>query len=257
MRNPHDSQPIISCHALSGFSAPQTFKVVGFLKKQKVKVLIDSGSTHNFINKKLATRLNCFIYPAPGFQVLIADGGTISCSGKCHSIKISMGDYQLDTPMYVISMGVADIILGVQWLTTLGTIKMNFQDLFMRFQSEGKTIELRGLKEKSPHIVSSHQLQTLLQKGADGFVAQLCSLEVSTYPDVHTIIEDHSVACGDMWKGISPKQNHDHELHPFFDISYLKEERTRKLRTNTLTQYLIPWNNLPIEVATSEDEDFI
>ena len=49
----HDSQPIISCHALSGFSAPQTLKVVGFLKKKKVTVLIDSGSTHNFINKKL------------------------------------------------------------------------------------------------------------------------------------------------------------------------------------------------------------
>jgi hypothetical protein len=127
----HDSQPIISCHALSGFMAPQTLKVVGFLKKQKVTVLIDSGSTHNFINKKLATCLNCFIYPAPEFQVLIADGGTVSCSGKCHSIKLSMGDYQLDTPMYAISMGAADIVLGVQWLTTLGTIEMNFQELFM------------------------------------------------------------------------------------------------------------------------------
>ena len=91
----HDSQPIISFHALSGFTAPQTLKVVGFLKKQKVTVLIDSGSTHNFINKKLATRLNCFIYPAPEFQVLIADGGTISCLGNFHSIKLSMGDYQL------------------------------------------------------------------------------------------------------------------------------------------------------------------
>ena len=63
----HDSQPIISCHALSSFSAPQTLKVVGFLKKQKVIVLIDSSSTHNFINKKLATLLNCFIYLAPEF----------------------------------------------------------------------------------------------------------------------------------------------------------------------------------------------
>ena len=195
---------------------------MGFLKKQKVTVLIDSGSTHNFINQKLATRLNCFIYPAPEFQVLIADGSIVSCSGKCHSIKLSMGDYQLDTPMYAISMGAVDIVLGVQWLTTLGTIKMNFQDLFMRFQSEGKTIELRGLKEKSPHIVSSHQMQTLLQKGANVFVAQLCSLEVSTYPDVHTIIEDHSVGFGDMCKGLSLKQDHDHALHPFFDIACLK-----------------------------------
>ena len=29
----HDSQPIISCHALLGFSAPKTLKVVDFLKK--------------------------------------------------------------------------------------------------------------------------------------------------------------------------------------------------------------------------------
>ena len=102
----HDSQPIISCHALSSFTAPQTLKVVGFLKKQKVNVLIDLISS----TKKLATLLNCFIYPTPEFQVLIIDGGTVSCSGKCHSIKLSMGDYQLDTPMYAISMGATDIV---------------------------------------------------------------------------------------------------------------------------------------------------
>ena len=83
----HDYQPIISCHALSGFSAQQTLKVVGFLKKQKVTVLIDSGSTHNFINKKLATLPNCFMYPAPKFQVFIVDGSIGSYSGKCHRIK--------------------------------------------------------------------------------------------------------------------------------------------------------------------------
>jgi outer membrane protein assembly factor BamD (BamD/ComL family) len=61
----------------------------------------------------------------------------------------------------------------------------------------------------------------------------------------------------DMWKELSLKQDHGHALHPFFDISYLKQEHTRKLRTNTLTQYLLPWKNLPIEDAISMDEDFI
>ena len=178
--------------------------------------MIDSGSTHNFINKKLATRLNCFIYPAPEFQVLIADGGTVSCSGKCHSIKLSMGDYQLDTPMYAISMGAADIVLGVQWLTTLGTIEMNFQELFMRFQSQGKVVELRGLKAKFPQLVSSHQMQKLLKKGANGFVAQLCSLEVSqsralTHPDLQEIIDHHSVIF-DIPKGLPPKRDHEHAI---------------------------------------------
>ena len=121
-------------------------------------MLIDSGSTHNFINSKLAACLNCFIYPAPEMQVMIVDGGTIKCIGKFHSIKLSMGDYMLDSPMFVISMGGADIVLGVQWLTTLGTIEMNFQELFMRFHSDGRTIQLNGMVAKSPQIISSHQM---------------------------------------------------------------------------------------------------
>ena len=46
--------PTISCHALAGISTPQTLKIEGYIKKKKVTVLIDSGSTHNFIHCKLA-----------------------------------------------------------------------------------------------------------------------------------------------------------------------------------------------------------
>lgn len=62
-----DTHPIILCHALVGFSSPQNLKVVGFLMKERLTLSIDLGVTHNFINKKLATHLNCFIYPALEF----------------------------------------------------------------------------------------------------------------------------------------------------------------------------------------------
>jgi hypothetical protein len=78
--------------------------------------LIDSGSTHNFINYKLAKDLNCFVYPTPEFQVMIADGGTINCLGKFHSIKLNMGEYFLDSSMISIQMGGVDVVLGFQWL---------------------------------------------------------------------------------------------------------------------------------------------
>ncbi|KAH9288479.1 hypothetical protein KI387_032596, partial [Taxus chinensis] len=51
------------------------------------------------------------------------------------------------------------IVLGVQWLTTLGTIEMNFQELFMRFHLDGRKIQLNGMVAKSPQIISSHQMQ--------------------------------------------------------------------------------------------------
>jgi len=75
-------------------------------------VLIDSGSTHNFINKKMAKELNCFPYPKKNFQVMIANGGSISYGGKCYNIKLSMGEYQLSTPMYAFPIGGVDVVLG-------------------------------------------------------------------------------------------------------------------------------------------------
>jgi hypothetical protein len=58
-----------------------------------VTMLIDSGSTHNFINYNLPEDLNCFVFPVLEFQVMIADGGNINCFGKCHGIKLNMGEY--------------------------------------------------------------------------------------------------------------------------------------------------------------------
>jgi hypothetical protein len=67
---------------LAGINTPQTLNIKGYIKNKKVIVLIDSGSTYNFIHYKLTKDLNCFAYLVPEFQVMIADGGTINCSRK-------------------------------------------------------------------------------------------------------------------------------------------------------------------------------
>ena len=108
--------PTISCNALVGITTPRTIKIEGQIRKKKVIVLIDSGSTHNFIHCKVAKELNCFLYPSLECQVMIANGGTINFSGKCHNIQLSMGEYVLTSPMLSIPMGGAHVVLGVQWL---------------------------------------------------------------------------------------------------------------------------------------------
>ena len=80
-------------------TTPKTLDIQGYIKNKNVIVLIDSGSTHNLINYKLAKDLNCFVFPTPKFQVMIAYGGTINCSRKCHSIVLNIGEYLLDSPM--------------------------------------------------------------------------------------------------------------------------------------------------------------
>jgi len=143
-------------------------------------VLIDSGSTHNFIHCKVAKDLNCFLYLAPECQVMVANGGTINCSRKCHNIKLSMGEYVLTSPMVSIPMGGVDVVLGVQWLQSLGTIAFNFQELFMKFYAEGKEVEFTGIAGKLGKIISSNSTTKLLKKEQRGVIAQLCLLDVST-----------------------------------------------------------------------------
>ena len=157
-----------------GITTPQTIKIEGHIKKKKVIVLIDSGSNHNLIHFKIAKELNCFLYATLECQVMVASVGTINFSGKCHNIKLSMGEYVLNSPMLSIPMGGVDVVLGVQWLQSLGTIAFNFQELFMKFSAEGKEVELMGITGKTGKIISSNGMTKLLKKEQKGVIAQLC-----------------------------------------------------------------------------------
>jgi hypothetical protein len=49
-----------------------------------------------------------------------------------------MGEYVMNSPMISIPNGGVDVILGIQWLQSLGIMDFNFQEHFMKFSFEGK-----------------------------------------------------------------------------------------------------------------------
>ena len=61
-------------------------------------------------------------------------------------------------------LGGVDVVLGVQWLQSLGTITFNFQELFMKFSMEGKEVELRGIAGKLGKIISSNGMANLIKR---------------------------------------------------------------------------------------------
>ena len=156
--------PSISCNALAKITTPHTIKIEGHIKKKNVIVLIDSGSTDNCIHCKIAKEFNSFLYPTLECQVMVESGGTINCSRKFHNIKISMGEYALNSPILSIPMGGVDVVLRVQWLQSLGTIVFNFQEIFMKFSLEWNEVELRATIGKSGKIIISNGMRKLLKK---------------------------------------------------------------------------------------------
>jgi hypothetical protein len=59
----------ISLNAITGTPSPKTMRIVGFLRFNQVIILIDSGSTHNFVDTKLAATLGIRPVEQDGIKV--------------------------------------------------------------------------------------------------------------------------------------------------------------------------------------------
>jgi len=63
--------PQISINAMSGYSSFNTMRVNGHKGKKTLHILIDSGSTHNFLDEHLARKLGCKLEPIAKQSVAI------------------------------------------------------------------------------------------------------------------------------------------------------------------------------------------
>lgn len=55
-----------------------------------------------------------------------------------------------------------DLVLGIQWLLSLGAITWNFQLLTMKFEYEGHDYLLRGIQPGDLHILTGQQMSKYL-----------------------------------------------------------------------------------------------
>jgi hypothetical protein len=114
--NTLEEEPVISLNSLKGFSAPQTLKLIGYIKHRKVIILVDSGSTHNVIHRCISQETNFYIRVVNNFQIMMANGRSMKCAGHCENVCLQIGEYHLKSHMVSINMGSCDIVLGAEWL---------------------------------------------------------------------------------------------------------------------------------------------
>ena len=140
-------------------------------------MLVNSGSTHHFIYSRVPKKLNIFIHPTSRFQVSIPGNKTTPCDGKFHKVELAIKDYKIRSPMYVIEMRGVDIVLGAQWLETLGTIGLNLREQFIRFYENGRKYKLYSINFPPPQIVSPNKMEKMIKKGAQAFFLHCYAME--------------------------------------------------------------------------------
>ncbi|KAK8563546.1 hypothetical protein V6N12_035692 [Hibiscus sabdariffa] len=137
--------PEISLHALSGWSSHKTMQALAKIGTHATVVLIDSGSTHNFISKKMATMLQLLVLPTKSFNFKVANREPLQCQGRFEIVPVDIQGILFVLTLYALPLRGLDLVLGVHWLNNWGTMVYNWKQLTMEFQWNNKTHKLQGL----------------------------------------------------------------------------------------------------------------
>ena len=110
----NDSPLLLSLNALHGVASYQTMRVASKVKTTPLHILIDSGSTYNFLDLATAKRLHCKIKKIPPLQVVVANGQQLVCTSVCHNFAWSLLGEVFTTDVMLIPLGSCEMVLGVQ-----------------------------------------------------------------------------------------------------------------------------------------------
>ncbi|KAL5554076.1 hypothetical protein UlMin_041477 [Ulmus minor] len=176
----HEVMPEVSFHTIAGTEHPQTIRVLGKLKNKNVMVLIDGGSTHNFIDQALVSKFGLLVIWDKKFEVMVANHEKIE----------------------------------LQWLKTLGPIEMDYQQLTMNFNVEGTTHTFQGLRRTSIEALSDKESNGL--QGTGLFFQIIPSNSSSSLPksypsEIGQLLAKFSHVF-ESPTTLPPRRSHDHQI---------------------------------------------
>mgnify|MGYP006280086663 CR=1 FL=1 len=170
------------------------FKVQGRLHGQPATILIDNGSTGNFISSSFVQEHNIKTSLSPDPQVVrMADGSTSTQDRNAYRVPMEMGTYGAKIDFNILSLEGYDAILGQPWLRKHGVL-IDCKKNVVEFTYQGRGILLRpnatpecnATRQRhlrgEETLISANQLSRLLDQGHDLFVAYL-KPPTETFPD--------------------------------------------------------------------------
>lgn len=123
----------ISLQVYEGLITPNTIRWEGLINQKSVSVLIDIGSSHNFIQEDVPKSLKLTIHAIRPFKVFTGGDEKLICDKVCKAVKISIQVTKIFMDLFLIHMYGSNVVVGIQWLKKLGWFYLNLESLSMKF----------------------------------------------------------------------------------------------------------------------------
>lgn len=208
----------LSINSVVGLSSPRTMKIRGSIQDTKVVVLIDSGATHNFISERLASQLGLETDESRQYGVSVARGVTILGKGVINNVSLQLQECVITTSFLPLELGVADVILGTQWLDTLGEMRVNWKLQKMKVEVEGKQVELRGDHSLHSAAVSLKALWKALEYDGEGVIVEFngmvkdeIGLPVAVSDEFQELLGNYATVFSEP-EGLPPSRGKEHAI---------------------------------------------
>ena len=128
-------------------------------------ILIDSGSTHNFLDEGTARRLKCPLMGTPALSVIVANGNPVISNSACLGFIWEMQEEKFEaTDLRLLQLGGCDVVLGVDWIKGVSPISFDFNRMEVSFEKRGRRMTLtRGKEVATCKMITRKRLRRVLQ----------------------------------------------------------------------------------------------
>jgi predicted aspartyl protease len=106
----------LSLNAISGTQDNKVIHLIALVNNQVLSILIDSGSSHTFLNASMLTRLSCVAAPVHNMRVRAANGQTVMSNMVVRGLEWWIQGYAFQVNARVLNLAAYDLILGMDWL---------------------------------------------------------------------------------------------------------------------------------------------
>lgn len=103
--------PHVSLHAMADVPATDTFRLYSTINNKRITILVDSGSTHNFMQPRVAKFLNLQMQDTTPLRVMVGNGSVLDCRHLCRDTRILIQDHTFVVTLRVLSLSGADAVL--------------------------------------------------------------------------------------------------------------------------------------------------
>ncbi|KAI4330765.1 hypothetical protein MLD38_029019 [Melastoma candidum] len=160
-----EGSPHFSLHAIAGVPFGSTMQLGIELGGASLVALLDSGSTHNFISEAAAQRTGLPLQHRPHLTATVANGERVSCLGVIRQTALTIHDDVFTADLFVIPLAGYDVVLGTQWLATLGPILWDFSARTLTFQRRQQKVCWYGIAgPDAPSLRATTGSATLLDE---------------------------------------------------------------------------------------------